>query len=307
MILTVCMSPSVDVTVEVDSLCVGKMNIVKNKSLSFTGKAINVAIGVSRLGYDAKATGFMYRENGVNFEAELLSEGVPCAFIWNEGRVRENYKVIDNKSMLTEINDVGGMVKPERLDDLLGMVRMLSREADVTVISGGLPRGVDASYYREIFRAVAPNSLRIADTEGERLFAALDAGVDLIKPNREELEHSLGKELKDKRDVLAACNELLGRGAKAVLLSLGGEGAVITNGSESYYCKSMNVAVNSTVGAGDGMVAAAAVKMQEGAHLAEVLRAGVAAGTATVTTHCNVSFTKKKYDEIYRDLTVSKF
>ncbi len=307
MILTVCMSPSVDVTVEVDALNIGKMNVVKSKSLSFTGKAINVAIGVSRLGYEAKTTGFMYRENGASFEAELAQEGVPSAFIWNEGRVRENYKVIDDKSMLTEINDVGAVVKPEKLNELLSAVKMLSKEANVTVVSGGLPRGVDVSYYRDILCAVDKRSLRIADTEGARLFAALDAGVDLVKPNREELEHSLGRELKDRSDVLAACGELLDRGARTVLLSLGRDGAVITNGTESYYCKSINVAVNSTVGAGDGMVAAAAIKMQKGAGLAEILRAGVAAGTATVTTYGTVSFTKQKYIEIYDGLTVSKF
>ena len=179
MILTVCMSPSVDVTVEVDALNIGKMNVVKSKSLSFTGKAINVAIGVSRLGYEAKTTGFMYRENGASFEAELAQEGVPSAFIWNEGRVR-------------------AVVKPEKLNELLSAVKMLSKEANVTVISGGLPRGVDVSYYRDILCAVDKRSLRIADTEGARLFAALDAGVDLVKPNREELEHSLGRELKDR-------------------------------------------------------------------------------------------------------------
>ena len=64
MILTVCMSPSVDVTIELDSLNIGKVNVVKNKTLSFTGKAINVAIGVARLGSEAYATGFMYNENG---------------------------------------------------------------------------------------------------------------------------------------------------------------------------------------------------------------------------------------------------
>ena len=307
MILTVCMSPSVDVTVELDSLNIGKMNVVKNKKLSFTGKAINVAIGITRLGAQAQLTGFMYRENGEMFERALEREGVPCSFIWNEGRVRENYKCIDNKSMLTEINDVGEKVLPEKLTELEAVVREVSSRAEVTVISGGLPRGVEVGYYRDLCRAVSPKSLRIADTEGAKLFAALEAGVDLVKPNREELEQSLGRELKSREDVLAACRELIDRGTKTVLLSLGKDGAIITNGSRNYYCKSINVAVNSTVGAGDGMVAAAAVKMQQGAGLAEVLRAGVAAGTATVTTFGTVSFTRKKYEEIYESLTVTEF
>ena len=301
------MSPSVDVTIELDQLNVGKVNIVKNKTLSFTGKALNVAIGISRLGADAYATGFMYNENGAMFERALDKEGVPFAFVWNSGRVRENYKCIDKRSMLTEINDVGGQVAAEKLGELSHMIRNLSSRSDVTVISGGLPRGVDASFYREIFRCVDPKSLRIADTEGAKMFAALEAGIDLVKPNLEELEETLGREFRDKDDMLAGCREILDRGAKIVLLSLGKDGAVITNGMKNYYCKSINVAVNSTVGAGDGMVAAAAVMLQQGADLPDILRAGVAAGTATVTTFETISFTKNKYEEILQSLNVTEF
>ena len=91
-----------------------------------------------------------------------------------------------------------------------------------------------------------------------------------------------------------------------MLLSLGKQGAVITDGTRSYYCKSMNVAVNSTVGAGDGMVAAAAVALEQGAPLSELLRAGVAAGTATVMTTGTVSFTKEKYNEVMANLHVTE-
>ena len=306
MILTVCMSPSVDVTIELDSLNVGKVNVVKSKTLSFTGKALNVAIGVARLGAEAYATGFMYNENGAMFERGLDMEGVPFTFVWNNGRVRENYKCIDKRSMLTEINDVGGQVGEEKLVELLQMIRNFSAHSEVTVISGGLPRGVDAGYYRELFRAVDQKSLRVADTEGAKLFAALEAGIDLIKPNVDELEMTLGREFKDKKDMLSGCYELLDRGAKTVLLSLGQHGAIITNGTKNYYCKSINVAVNSTVGAGDGMVAAAAVKMKEGADLPEILRAGVAAGTATVTNFGTISFAKNKYEEIFESLSVTE-
>ncbi len=307
MILTVCMSPSVDVTIELDQLNVGKVNIVKSKTLSFTGKALNVAIGIARLGGEAYATGFMYNENGAMFERALDKEGVPFAFVCNIGRVCDNYKCIDKMSMLTEINDVGGQVAPEKLGELMHMIRNFSQRSDVTVISGGLPRGVDTSYYRELFRSVDPHSLRIADTEGAKLFAALEAGIDLVKPNIEELQGTLGREFKDKNDMLAGCHELLDRGAKIVLLSLGKDGAVITNGTKNYYCKSINVAVNSTVGAGDGMVAAAATMLQKGADLPDILRAGVAAGTATVTTFDTISFTKSKYEEIFESLSVTEF
>lgn len=306
MILTVCMSPCTDVTIEIDSLNIGKTNIVKSKYMTFGGKALNVAIGVSRLGGNPYATGLMYNENGYMFERELDKEGVPFRFIWNKGRARENYKFIDNRAMLTEVNDVGEEVSKEKTAEVLSMVRMLSQNAEVTVVSGGLPRGVDASFYGELVKAIDPKSLKIVDASGDRLFSAIAQGVDMVKPNIDELENTLGRHIESKEDMLAGCKELLDRGAKRVLLSLGKQGAVITDGEKSYYCKSLNVAVNSTVGAGDGMVAAAAMKLAENAPLSEILRAGVAAGTATVMTTGKTSFTREKYNEVISNLRVSE-
>ena len=304
MILTVCMSPCTDVTIELDSFNIGKTNVVKSKTLSFGGKALNVAVGVTRLGGEAFATGLMYNENGYMFENALDKEGVKFRFVWNKGRARENYKFIDSRSMLTEVNDVGEAVTKEKTQEVLATVRELSARSSITVLSGGLPRGIAASYYGELSRVVDSKSLKIVDAVGERLFAALDAGADLVKPNLDELENALGRHIQDKEDMLSGCYELLDRGAKRVLLSLGKQGAVITDGTKNYYCKSLNVAVNSTVGAGDGMVAAAATMLEQDAPLSEILRAGVAAGTATVMTTGQVSFTKEKYEEVIANLRV---
>lgn len=306
MILSVCMSPCTDVTIELDSLNVGKMSVIKSKKLSFTGKALNVAIGVSRLGGDAYATGLMYNENGYMFENELDKEGVKFSFVWNKGRVRENYKFIDSRSMLTEVNDVGEAVGEEKLKDVLSVVRNLSARSNVTVLSGGLPRNVGPEYYGQLVKSVDPRSLKIVDAVGQRMFSALNEGVDLVKPNMEELENTLGRRISSKEDMLEGCYDLLDRGAKCVMLSLGKQGAIITDGTDSYHCKSINVAVNSTVGAGEGMVAAAALQMEQGAPLEEILRAGVAAGTATVMTVDQVSFAKETYNDVLSMLQVNR-
>ncbi|MBQ3505681.1 MAG: 1-phosphofructokinase family hexose kinase [Clostridia bacterium] len=306
MILTVCMSPCTDVTVELDALNVGRLNVVKSKQMTFGGKALNVAIGVKRLGGDSFATGLMYNENGNTFESALNKEGVPFTFVWNKGRARENYKIIDNRSMLTEINDVGEEISKEKAQEVLSMVSMLSAKSSIVVLSGSLPRGLDADYYGKLAKAVNPACMKIVDAESARVFAALETGVDLLKVNLEEFENTLGRRIADKEDMLAGCNELIARGAKRVLLSLGKQGAVLTDGKQAYYCKSMNVAVNSTVGAGDGMVAAAALKLKQDAPLSEILRAGVAAGTATVMTVGQVSFAKEKYNEVLANLRVTE-
>lgn len=304
MILTVCMSPCTDVTIELDALNVGKTNVVKSKSLSFGGKALNVAIGVSRLGGDACVTGVMYDDNAYLFENALKKENVDFSFVRNEGRARENYKFIDSRAMLTEVNDVGGAITPEKAEEVLRLVRSLSARSNVAVLSGGLPKGLDSNYYGKLAAAVDEKAIKIVDASGLRIFSALNTGVDLVKPNLEELENTIGRTLESKEDMLEGCYELLNRGAKRVLLSLGKLGAVITDGTSNYYCESLNVAMNSTVGAGDGMVAAAAMALEKGASLQEILRVGVAAGTATVMTVGNVSFTKDKYDEVLSSLHV---
>ncbi len=306
MILTVCMSPCVDVTIELDALNVGKTNVVKGKSLSLGGKALNVAVGIARLGVDVHATGVMYDDNGYMFEKAFKREGVKHSFAWCKGRVRENYKFIDNRSMLTEVNDVGEAISKEKADEVLARVRELSAQSGVTVVSGGLPRGMKDEYYGELVRSVDSRSLRVVDATGKRLFSAIEQGVDLVKPNLEELENAMGRRITDKTELLSACYELIDRGAKRVLLSLGRKGAVITDGKRNYYGRSINVAVNSTVGAGDGMVAAASVLLEQGADLKELLLAGIAGGTASVMAVHEHTFEKRTYEEVLSTLTLKE-
>ena len=306
MILTVCLNPCTDVTIEVDSLNVGKLNHVKNKTLTFTGKALNVAIGVARLRGQSHATGFMYNENGSLFEQALDREGVPSVFIWNRGRVRENYKFVDNKSMLTEVDDISPEVSEQKKAELLERVRELSERCEAVVLSGGLAKGMAPSYYADVLSAVPEGVKKIVDTSGERLFEALKCGVTLVKPNLAELQSTLNITVNSKEDALYGCRELLKRGAKYVLLSLGKEGAIITDGNKNYYCKSINVAMNSTIGAGDGMVAAATYALAKGGSLEDILRSGVAGGTAAVTTPDNITFRREKYEEILDGLEVKE-
>ena len=306
MILTVCLSPCIDVNIEVDSLSVGMAHKIINKRIFFTGKAINVAIGLSRLKAEAFATGFMYEGNGHQFEQELHREGVPYKFVWNEGRVRENYKFIDRRNMLTEIDDVSSEIAPEKQRELINLIGQFASKSEAVVISGGLARGMQPSYYREALSAVPSGVYKVVDTEGERLFESLKCGVDLVKPNLEELERTFRRTLGSYGDMLSCCNELLSRGAGRVLLSLGKNGAIITDGSKSYHCKSINVAMNSTVGAGDAMVAAATWALSKGGDMREILRCGVAAGTAAVTSPLSTSFLKDKYEEILSTLTIEQ-
>lgn len=306
MILTVGMSPCVDVTVRLNKFALGKTNVAGEKIVTYAGKANNVALGVSRLGGAAFVTGFMYNENGSLFEKALDKEGIPFSFIWNPGRVRENYKFIDGKGVLTEVNEEGREVAGEKLRDLLDFVRVQAAKSEAAVISGGAPKGTPASFYKDLVTAAKGAKIVAADTYGDRLKAALEAGVDLIKPNLDELSATLGGEFSARNEQLAGARALAKAGAKHVLLSLGGGGSILTDGEETYYAEGVRVAVESTVGAGDAMLAAATKSLAEGLPLAEILRRAAAAGTASVTERNDPSFKKETYDKIYALTKVTK-
>lgn len=306
MILVVSLNPSIEVNMEVDSLSVGMKHKVLDKRTFMTGKALNVAVGLGRLGADSFATGFMYEENARIFEQRLHTEGVTYKFVWNGGRVKETYKFIDRRSMMTEIEDVASPLDEGNAQALVKLVGELSTNCEAVVLSGSLADGLPDGYFGEILSTVGDGVKKVVDAEGDRLFSALDKGVDLVKPNLEELQRTLNVKISDKDGMFRACDELLKRGAKRVLLSLGKRGAVITDGNKRYFCTSVNVAKNSTAGAGDAMVAAATLTLTKGGDLSEILRSGVAAGTAAVTLPDTISFVRKKYDEVLKTLTVKE-
>ena len=307
MILTVCPNPCVDCTIELDFLNVGKMNRIRNKQETYAGKALNVAISLKRLGGNCLATGFMFQDNGRLFIQRCTQEGVMHDFVWNPGSARVNYKIIDNKSMMTEINDKGEMVAHSKQEELINLVAERAKNCDIVVMSGSLPQGVDNDFYARLCKAIPNNVKKIVDAEGDVLLNAVREGVYMIKPNLEELEHTFGRNIESREEMIQACRELINMGAQNVLLSLGKHGAILTNGEESYFCRSANVAVNSTVGAGDSMVAAACLQIEKNASMQEILKAAVAGGTASVTTRGTGLVYIEKYNEIFQNLVVEEF
>lgn len=306
MILCVSLSPCLEINFEVDSLSVGKMHKVINRRTFFTGKAMNVATGLARLGAAAVVSGFMYEENGRLFEQEMHKEGVTYKFVWNKGRVKEVYNFIDTRSMLTEVVDEATPIEEDNAQKLLEMIADLSKNCEAVVFTGDISEGLPEDYMHSLLSVIPSNVLKIVDTNGYRLANLLDCGLDLVKPNLDELSRATGIKITDRDSMEKACENLLSRGVKRVLLSLGKDGAVICDENKKLYCMSLNVAMNSTAGAGDAMVAAATKALAEGAGLEDILKRGVAAGTASVTLPDSISFLNDKYSEILQKLTVKE-
>ena len=307
MILTICPNPSIDCTIELDSLNVGMLNKIDSKVETYSGKALNVAIGISRLGEKSFATGFMFENHGRMFEHVLDKEKVEHEFVYNKGNARVNYKIIDKRSMLTEINDRGETVARDKQEELIKHVEQLAKSCEIAVMSGSLPKGVKPEFYAEVLSVIPKNVKVIVDTEKANMLAAIGSReIFMAKPNLRELESFAGESVVDLKDMVRAAQKYIDLGVKNVLVSLGADGAILTDGKESYFCKSASVAVNSTVGAGDSMVAAACVGLTQNVPMHELLKMSVAAGTASVTTSGTNLFYYDKYKEIYTKIYSQK-
>lgn len=305
MILSICPNPSIDCTIEVNSLNVGMLNRIDNKLETYSGKALNASIGIARLNGDVLATGFMFEEHAKLFEHNLEKNGVKYDFVLNKGSARVNYKIIDKKAMLTELNGKGEEVSKENQDALVEKIALLSKDCDIAIMSGSLPKGVEPEFYGRAISKIKDGTKIIIDTEKENMLSAINTReIFMAKPNLKELEAFSGESVDTLKDMVKASRKYLDLGVKNVLISMGADGAVLTDGTTNYYCKSASVAVNSTVGAGDSMVAAVSVGLEKKVSKKELLKMAVAAGTAAVTTSGTNLFYKDKYQEIYSKIYV---
>ena len=189
MILTICPNPSIDCTIELDSLNVGMLNRIDNKLETYSGKALNVAIGVARLNEKCYTTGFMFDNHKSLFEQVLDREGVNHNFVYNKGNARTNYKIIDKRSMLTEINDRGEQVTLAKQVELLDKIENLSQESEIAVISGSLPKGVNSEFYGQMVERIPSHVKVVVDAEKDNMLSAMaKRQIFMVKPNLKELE-----------------------------------------------------------------------------------------------------------------------
>lgn len=286
MITTVSLNPSIDRTIEVEQFTVGGLNRVIRQTDVAAGKGTNVAIVTAALGQESECIGFMYSEGGKLFEKRLGDSGAKGDFVWCEGAVRVNLKVFDRRrGEITEINQSGVRIDESRLEEMTELVKSHASRADYLILTGSLPPGCPADYYRTLAEAAAQAGCRvILDADGDRLMHGLKAKPFLIKPNRYELEMLTGRALPSIEDLLGAAEEIIRGGVEIVAVSMGGDGALICDGRQAWLAHSVKIEVKSTVAAGDSMIAGLAAGFASGRDMTDAFRMGVAAATVRCMT-----------------------
>ena len=281
MIYTVTFNPALDYVVFLDGLKLGEINRATRESIFYGGKGINVSTILNMLGMETTALGFVAGFTGKAIEEGLAAEGMHTDFIrLPEGNSRINVKVKHGDE--TEINGQGPVITKEALDALFEKLSAL-KDDDILVLAGSIPNTLPEDIYEKILAALAGKETRIVvDATKDLLLNVLKYHPFLIKPNNHELGEMFDTVCETKEDIEYYARKLQEKGARNVLISMAGDGAiVITEDGASIQMGTPKGKVINSVGAGDSMVAGFVAGYLKSGSYEEALKTGTAAGSAT--------------------------
>ncbi len=288
MIYTVTPNPTIDYYMRLDNASLGKVNRSQYEKIEAGGKGINVSKALCSLKLKNKALGFAGFATADLLVHLLDISGIKYDLVISEMfTTKINTKILEDDEV-TEFNSHGNSINKRLFTSLTEKLDKL-KKGDILVVSGSLPLndGKDEFYAPLIAYARNKKVFTVADTSGKALLSACSVGVDLVKPNVDELVDLFGCE-RSNEALIKAARELIKTGAGAVLLSDGANGAMyITKDKVLKADVPMTNASPNTVGAGDSMVAGFLYGMKNSKDSEEWLRHAVAAGSTRV---CSADF-----------------
>ncbi len=282
MIYTVTFNPALDYAIHVDDFRPGEVNRMSYEQILPGGKGINVSVVLKNLGIESTALGFIAGFSGDEIRRRL-TEDFGCAsdfIVLPAGTSRINVKLRTDTE--TDINGQGPDISQEAIDALFEKLDGL-KDGDLLVISGSIPNSLPDDMYERIMQRLSGRDIRIAvDATKDLLTNVLQYKPFLIKPNNHELGEIYGVTLKTREEVVPYAKKMQERGARNVLISMAGEGAVLVDekGGVHMHEAPKGTVVNS-VGAGDSMVAGFLAGWLQSGDYEQAFRLGISAGSAS--------------------------
>lgn len=293
MIVTVTPNPSIDRTVTLAApLARGAVQRVTSATSEPGGKGVNVARALALAGVDAVA--ILPAGDDDPMIAALRAIGVTFRGVPVSGAVRTNVAITEPDGTTTKLNEPGATLDAAARSALTRSVLTAAADAAWVVLSGSLPPGLPDDWYAEVASSLQSSACKVAIDTSERPLAALAASFgtaapDVIKPNAEELASLVGADplhlesaaaAGDPEPVVSAAREVIARGARTVLVTLGAAGAVLVDETGSWMATPPPIVPRSTVGAGDSSLAGYLRAEVGGAQPPQRLQMAVAYGSA---------------------------
>lgn len=281
MIYTVTFNPSLDYIVTVDVLKTGEVNRTSSELILPGGKGINVSIVLKHLGMDNTALGFISGFTGEEIRRRVKEQGVEEDFIeLKNGWSRINMKIRSAEE--SEINGQGPVIDANAVGQLCEKLEHLS-EGDVLVLAGSIPNTMPDTIYRDILESLEGRGIQIVvDATKDLLVNVLKYRPFLIKPNHHELAEIFQTTFQNREEIIRHAKKLQEMGARNVLISMAGDGAVLVSETgEVYESEAPKGVVVNSVGAGDSMVAGFLAGYLQTGNYKEAFKMGIASGSAS--------------------------
>ena len=297
MIYTLTLNPSLDYIVDVNDVTLGATNRTVSEAMYPGGKGINVSIVLNNLGLQTCALGFLAGFVGREIAARLDAMHMDTDFVWvNDGCSRINAKIRSTQE--TEINGMGPKVNEDAVSQLLAKLDKLG-ESDTLVLSGAAPANLPPTIYSQIMARLQGRGVQfVVDACNDLLMNALPYAPMLIKPNIHELEEMFCARLESTEEIVACAEKLREKGARNVIVSMGGDGAVAVTEQGVFSSGCPKGTLVNSVGAGDSMVAGFVAGCVRGIGPEEAFRMAVCAGSASAFSE--LLATKEQVDDLMR-------
>jgi 6-phosphofructokinase 2 len=284
-IVTLTMNPALDVSSTVDRVVSEHKLRCGPSRFDPGGGGVNVSRAIRNLGGNSIAVYPLGGPTGQAYRGFLEEAGLIGRVITIAGNTRESFTV-DETTTGEQYRFVlqGPTFREPEWRAGLSVVADHLPVGGFLVASGSLPPGVPADFYAMLARIAHEHDIRVVvDASGPALAAALDEGVFLIKPSRDELAELVDApgELDRPEQVEAARSIVVDGRAEVVALTLGAGGAVLVTADDELHLPTPKVEVASAVGAGDAFLAGLVLRLAERRPLADAFRTAVAAGSAT--------------------------
>jgi 6-phosphofructokinase 2 len=303
-IITVTANPCIDKTIWIDELVPNKKLKAKRPEEEPGGGGINVSRAIKYLGNQSTTIYFSGSYNGSHLNQLVLAEGLNALPVNIEANSRMNIMLIDEStSKEYRIGMSGASISMKEQEDMLELVK--KQQAEFLVLSGSLPPSVPANFYAKLASCANEKNIKvIVDTSEAALEEVVKGQIFLIKPNLSELSALCGiNEDASIEEIKNASQSLLYNiNCTAIVVSLGGDGALLITKEETHHIVPPKVEVKSTVGAGDCLVAGLTLALSENKSWKEVLQYGVACGTAATLGSGKSLCTKEDVDRIYSQI-----
>lgn len=281
MIYTLTFNPSLDYIVTVSDFTCGIVNRTTEEIIFPGGKGINVSMVLKNLGFESTALGYYAGFTGDKLKSFLEEKGVKADFLpVKEGMTRINVKIRSKQE--SEINAQGPAISKEDVQKLYEKLDNLA-DGDILVMAGSIPDVMPGTMYMDIMKYLQGKNLKIiVDATKELLLNVLPYHPFLIKPNNHELGEIFHVKITEKSDVIYYAKQLQEKGARNVLVSMAGEGAVlVAEDGTVHTSEAPKGNVINSVGAGDSMVAGFLAGYLESGNYEKAFKMGVYTGSAS--------------------------